>query len=194
MADAPDSKSGPRKRVWVQVPPSALPTRGASQPLWSSDRQERFHPGLMLTTRALRSCFSSDTSLTATPLNPVLGRMHRPPRRARVGDRHGVARTKSTTEIGVVSPEPGTHALIAGGSRSDVSRRSGRTKTRNQSWHREAPTPTSYIRPAPYGEFQSGDRRVGPIFSALLAVGIRRAGCTLIGDATLRFEINRRAS
>src|SRR5262245_58787270 len=25
MADAPDSKSGPRKRVWVQVPPSAIP-------------------------------------------------------------------------------------------------------------------------------------------------------------------------
>jgi hypothetical protein len=24
MADAPDSKSGPRKRVWVQVPPSVL--------------------------------------------------------------------------------------------------------------------------------------------------------------------------
>ena len=24
MADVPDSKSGPRKRVWVQVPPSVL--------------------------------------------------------------------------------------------------------------------------------------------------------------------------
>ncbi len=24
MADAPDSKSGPRKRVWVQVPPPVL--------------------------------------------------------------------------------------------------------------------------------------------------------------------------
>ncbi len=24
MADAPDSKSGPRKRVWVQLPPPAL--------------------------------------------------------------------------------------------------------------------------------------------------------------------------
>jgi hypothetical protein len=24
MADAPDSKSGPRKWVWVQVPPSAV--------------------------------------------------------------------------------------------------------------------------------------------------------------------------
>src|SRR5271166_1418610 len=32
MADAPDSKSGPRKRVWVQVPPSVLYTYGKSQP------------------------------------------------------------------------------------------------------------------------------------------------------------------
>ncbi len=28
MADAPDSKSGPRKRVWAQVPPSVLQTHG----------------------------------------------------------------------------------------------------------------------------------------------------------------------
>ena len=27
MADVPDSKSGPRKRVWVQVPPSVLKQR-----------------------------------------------------------------------------------------------------------------------------------------------------------------------
>ena len=32
MADAPDSKSGPRKRVWVQVPPSVVYTYGKSQP------------------------------------------------------------------------------------------------------------------------------------------------------------------
>ncbi len=60
----------------------------------------------MLTTSALRSSFSIYTSLTGAPLNSVLGRTHRPPRQAKVGDRHGVAPTKSTTEIGVVSPEP----------------------------------------------------------------------------------------
>src|SRR6516164_11288914 len=32
MADAPDSKSGPRKGVWVQVPPSVLRTCGKSVP------------------------------------------------------------------------------------------------------------------------------------------------------------------
>ena len=32
--DAPDSKSGPRKRVWVQVPPSVLVARGESRPDW----------------------------------------------------------------------------------------------------------------------------------------------------------------
>jgi sulfite reductase alpha subunit-like flavoprotein len=31
LADAPDSKSGPRKRVWVQVPPSVLSRRAANQ-------------------------------------------------------------------------------------------------------------------------------------------------------------------
>jgi hypothetical protein len=31
MADVPDSKSGPRKGVWVQVPPSVLRTCGDSQ-------------------------------------------------------------------------------------------------------------------------------------------------------------------
>jgi hypothetical protein len=32
MADAPDSKSGPRKGVWVQVPPSVLATCGKTAP------------------------------------------------------------------------------------------------------------------------------------------------------------------
>ena len=32
MADVPDSKSGPRKGVWVQVPPSVLTTRVESHP------------------------------------------------------------------------------------------------------------------------------------------------------------------
>ena len=33
MADAPDSKSGPRKRVWVQVPPSVLKRVQEENPL-----------------------------------------------------------------------------------------------------------------------------------------------------------------
>src|SRR5437762_12187626 len=33
MADAPDSKSGPRKWVWVQVPPSAIRTCSQSERL-----------------------------------------------------------------------------------------------------------------------------------------------------------------
>jgi hypothetical protein len=55
MADVPDSKPGPRKRVWVQVPPSVLPSQGKSQTSRSSERQERYHTELMLTTPALRS-------------------------------------------------------------------------------------------------------------------------------------------
>jgi hypothetical protein len=40
MADVPDSKSGPRKRVWVQVPPSVLIQ--VCQPVrWSSGRSQR---------------------------------------------------------------------------------------------------------------------------------------------------------
>src|SRR3979409_2278909 len=35
MADAPDSKSGPRKGVWVQVPPSVL---GSYSPLHSLEQ------------------------------------------------------------------------------------------------------------------------------------------------------------
>ena len=50
MADVPDSKSGPRKRVWVQVPPSVLATRGESHPPRSPARPRAFErhnsPGL----------------------------------------------------------------------------------------------------------------------------------------------------
>ena len=36
MADAPDSKSGPRKGVWVQVPPSVLTTQSGTRTRRSS--------------------------------------------------------------------------------------------------------------------------------------------------------------
>ena len=42
MADAPDSKSGPRKRVWVQVPPSVLRTCCVSRPLGESRHPQFF--------------------------------------------------------------------------------------------------------------------------------------------------------
>jgi hypothetical protein len=53
-------------------------------------------------------------------------------------------------------------------------------------WCRGTETPTPYIRRASYGEFQLGDRRVGPIFWAFLITGILRAGCTSVDDGRTR--------
>jgi hypothetical protein len=55
-------------------------------------------------------------------------------------------------------------------------------------WCRGTETPTLYIRRAWYGGFQSGDRRVGPIFWACLVIGILRARCASLGDGTMRFK------
>jgi hypothetical protein len=44
MADAPDSKSGPRKRVWVQVPPSVLMTCDECETVRQSVLLQLFRP------------------------------------------------------------------------------------------------------------------------------------------------------
>jgi hypothetical protein len=113
MADAPDSKSGPRKRVWVQVPPSVLAARGESHLSWRSDDQHRYHA--RVDVEALWPCCSNHRSLTETPPNSVLGTSRWPLRQAEPGERSCVSRKlrrrprsvccPRNAQIGMVSPE-----------------------------------------------------------------------------------------
>src|ERR1700687_6128965 len=65
MADAPDSKSGPRKRVWVQVPPSALDrTRTYGD---SCERHLSQEPHLFTTVHKNRPCGANRRSRSPTP-------------------------------------------------------------------------------------------------------------------------------
>jgi hypothetical protein len=114
MADAPDSKSGPRKRVWVQVPPSVLATRDESHAVLIA------RPSLSFTNAATRPVPTLTTDTARQRLEQPLGdpdadqdgaRPHPFPfRQAELGDRYKVPElgtSEATSEIGMVSPEPG---------------------------------------------------------------------------------------
>lgn len=69
LADAPDSKSGSRKRVWVQVPPSAFPAHHfPALHVICSDIPKSVLPRLMGTTFA-RNRLAADRS------QPQIGRV-----------------------------------------------------------------------------------------------------------------------
>src|SRR5260370_13330465 len=55
LADAPDSKSGARKGVWVRVPPSASPERGRAEGATAGTHRGLAHPIRALFPR-LRAC------------------------------------------------------------------------------------------------------------------------------------------
>jgi hypothetical protein len=102
MADVLDSKSGPRKRVWVQVPPSVLTTRRALRAItgpYANVAKATSRP--MLTADGLRRRYSSGRSVIGMQEGIALCRTQdQSGRQSRV-----IGRIPGPRKIGMVSPE-----------------------------------------------------------------------------------------